>query len=176
MPSKIAQKYRLNFTQQSGLSAPVNRALGQQFANADEMFETLFGEVRRLAAAVADIDSGSVVLVPPALQYSFSAATSAPPGTNQLRFDAPSPYTAVTKLWARTVTAGGVDAFHVLKNIAVGATLIVQDKNDHAAYVNVTVTGTPIDNTSYFEIPVSHLAHGNALSGGQPVLLQNAWQ
>jgi hypothetical protein len=56
MATTIAQKYRLSFLQQTGLSAAVNRALGQQFANADEMFETLFVEARRVANLV---DAGS---------------------------------------------------------------------------------------------------------------------
>jgi len=55
----IAQKYRLNFLQQMKLAPEVNRALGQQFANADEMFETLFTEVRRLATLLgAGLEDG----------------------------------------------------------------------------------------------------------------------
>jgi len=49
----IAQKYRLNFLQQTALKPEVNRALGTQFANADEMFETLFIEANRVAALLA---------------------------------------------------------------------------------------------------------------------------
>lgn len=45
----IAQKYRLSFHKQTGLSPAVNSALGRQLSNADEMFETLFTEARRLA-------------------------------------------------------------------------------------------------------------------------------
>jgi|SRR5262245_24023643 len=55
----IAQKYRLNFLQQGKLSPEVNRALGTQFANADEMFETLFTEARRVAALLAAGTGGS---------------------------------------------------------------------------------------------------------------------
>lgn len=46
-------KYRQGWTQQSGLQAPVNRALGQQFSNIDELFDALFAELRRLDARIA---------------------------------------------------------------------------------------------------------------------------
>lgn len=55
----VAQKYRLSFSQQQGLSAPVNRALGTQFSNADEMFETIFTELRRLGLLVGTGAGGS---------------------------------------------------------------------------------------------------------------------
>src|SRR5262245_50898960 len=118
-----------------------------------------------VAAAAAAVPSGVVT-------YEFSASTSAPPGANQIRLDAGSPYTAVTKIWARNVTSGGVDIFNALRLLTVGDRLNIQDKNDHTEYASFTVTGTPIDNTTYFEIPVAHLDHGSALSGGQPVLFQ----
>jgi len=118
-----------------------------------------------------------VAAVPSSIfSYEFSASTSTPPGANQLRFDAGSPYTAVTKVWARIVTAGGVDVFNALRLLAVGDRINVQDKNDHTQYVSFTVSGAPIDNTTYFEIPVTHLEHGSALSGGQPVLFQSVGQ
>jgi len=56
----IAQKYRLNFQQQGKLSPDVNRALGTQFANADEMFETLFTETKRVATLAAITSSAGV--------------------------------------------------------------------------------------------------------------------
>ena len=54
----IAQKYRVNFQQQTALRPEVNRALGQQFANVDEMFETLFTEARRVANLLESGGSG----------------------------------------------------------------------------------------------------------------------
>jgi hypothetical protein len=54
----IAQKYRLGFKSQTGLPPAANGALGQQFSNADEMFETLFTEARRVATLTGAGSSG----------------------------------------------------------------------------------------------------------------------
>jgi hypothetical protein len=53
----IAQKYRITWTQQTALATPVNRGLGQQMSNIDELFEVLFTEVRRLSQQVAALEA-----------------------------------------------------------------------------------------------------------------------
>jgi hypothetical protein len=111
----------------------------------------------------------------PIFRYNFSAANIAPPGANQVRFDSGFPYGATTKVWIWDVTTDGEDVFHGLKNMVVGSRLNIQDANDHTQYVYFTITATPIDNTTYFEVPVTHVEHGTSLSGGQPVLVQNTF-
>jgi hypothetical protein len=144
----------------------------------------LFGRGESGAGAVEEIDLGTNLTMlgttlnaltqsSPIFTYSFSAATTEPPGSDQLRFNAGSPYSAVTKVWARNVTFNGNDVYHGLKAIPVGSRLVIQDKNDHTQYAYFQVSAPTIDKTTYFEIPVTFVEQGSALSGGQPVLLQS---
>src|SRR5262245_45476364 len=144
----------------------------------------LFGRGDSGAGALQEITLGSnlsmtgttldaLVHASSIFEYSFSSATSAPPGSTQIRFDAGSPYSAVTKVWIRNVTSNGVDVYQALRLLPTGAHILIQDKNDHTQYVVFAVSGTPIDNTTYFEIPVTFVEQGTALSGGQPVLFQS---
>jgi collagen triple helix repeat protein len=48
-----AQKYRVTWPTQTSLPPTVNRALGQQLSNVDEMLETLFTELRRIDGMVS---------------------------------------------------------------------------------------------------------------------------
>jgi len=48
----VQQKYRIGWTQQTGLTPTVNRALGTQLSNVDECLETLFTEMRRLVISL----------------------------------------------------------------------------------------------------------------------------
>ena len=108
------------------------------------------------------------------VHYTFSAATTEPPGAEQLRLNAGSPYTSVTKVWMRNITLDGQDVFLGLMIVAEGATILIQDKNDHAMYAVFRTTGDPVDKTTYVEFPVEHVEHGSALGGGQPVLVQSS--
>lgn len=103
--------------------------------------------------------------------YDFSSSTAEPPTGNQIRFDAGAPYTAVTRLWMRNLTADGIDIHAMLMGLAVGETLYIQDKNDHAAFVTVDTTGAPVNKTDYVEVPAAWVGNGTALNGGQQVLV-----
>ena len=104
--------------------------------------------------------------------YDYSSTTSAPPASTTLRFNGTSPYTGVTKLWIHTQTNDGRDVYIGLMGIDIGALVTVQDKNDHTYYVTFTLTGTPVDNSTYIEWPVSyHSSGGIALLNNQAVLL-----
>lgn len=105
------------------------------------------------------------------LQYDFSSATTEPPTSNQVRFNAGHPYTAVTKVWVRPQTTDGIDAYRYLLALATGTRLVIQDKNDHSLYVTYTLTASPIDKTSYVEFPVAWGSNGGALLNNQAVLL-----
>lgn len=96
--------------------------------------------------------------------YDFSTTTTAPPSSSQVRLDAPFPYTAVTKIWFRLIDADGVDVYRSLMAMPVGATLYVQDKNDHLVFVQVQTLGSALDNTTHIEIPVAWVANGTALA------------
>ena len=101
--------------------------------------------------------------------YSFNDTVTAPPGGGQVRFDNATQNLA-TKIWISNVTAPGVDINHFLGVIVAGATIIMQDKDNSARWIKFTVSGAPIDNTTYYELPVTFVTMGTALPAGQRVL------
>jgi hypothetical protein len=101
--------------------------------------------------------------------YSFSNATTAPPTSNQVRIDAVAPYTAASKVWATALTTDGHDVVIALLHIPIGATLYIQDKNDHTVYVSFTTTAAPVDQTTYVEFAVTWQANGTALNNNQAI-------
>lgn|SRR5262245_9370564 len=105
------------------------------------------------------------------LAYDYSTALTAPPTSNQIRFNAAHPYTAVTKVWLTTRTTNGVDAYWTLMLVKSGTAVVVQDKGDHTLFGRFTVTGAPIDQGTYVEVPVSWVANGAALFNNQGVLV-----
>jgi hypothetical protein len=100
------------------------------------------------------------------INYSFSVNTASPPSTNQIRFNALFPYTGVTKLYFDNVSADGM-------RILPGSKLYVQRKNDHTQSVVFRVIGQPIEHPNWIEFNVLHIAHNNAIGGGQLVLIQS---
>ena len=144
--------------------------LGRATAGAGAVEEITLGDNLFLDGTTLSATSRNSAFV----VYSFSAVQVAPPGTNQIRFNAGYPYTAVTTLWMALVTADGQDVYRGLLIVATGSTILVQDKNDHTQYAIFTTTGAAIDHTTYVEFPVMHQAHGSSIGGGQLVLVQNS--
>lgn len=107
--------------------------------------------------------------------FDFAAATTEPPTSSQLRFDAGGDYSTVTKVWVRLLTTDGIDAYYALLSITVGSMLYVQDKNDHTQFVRLQVTAAVIDKTTYVEIPVTFVQSGGvALSNNQALAVAAA--
>src|SRR5262245_6579666 len=102
-------------------------------------------------------------------QYDFSTTLTEPPTSTQIRFNAAHPYTAVTKVWIRSVNNAGVDMEAALLIIPIGATVYVQDKNDHTLYAKFQTTADPVLETGYVELTVSWVANGGALLNNQAV-------
>ena len=146
-----------------------SRLLGRATAGAGSVEELTLGDNLYLTGTTLSAASRNSAFV----NYSYSTATTAPPSADQIRFDAGAPYTAVTKVWIRTITADGQDVYRGLLIVPTGSTILVQDKNDHTQYVQFTTTGAPVDFTTYIEFPVVHQAHGSSLGGGQLVIVQN---
>ena len=105
------------------------RLLGRATAGAGAVEEITLGDNLYLTGTTLSAASRNSAFV----NYSYSTATTAPPGTDQIRFDAGAPYTAVTKVWIRTITADGQDVYRGLLIVPTGSTILVQDKNDHTA-------------------------------------------
>jgi len=106
----------------------------------------------------------------PILAFDFSSTTTPPPTSSQVRFNAATP-TATTALYVRFVTSDGMDAYWVLRNLAVGALVTIQDKNDHTVYAQFKVTNAAIDQGSHIEIPVAWVQNLGAFVNNQAILL-----
>jgi hypothetical protein len=96
--------------------------------------------------------------------YGFSTSTIEPPSAQQIRFNAPSPYTGVTKVWATFQDSASEDLYWGWMRIDVGSGLLVQDKDDHTRYAEFKTTGPASDKGTYVELPVDHVGHGTALA------------
>lgn len=106
------------------------------------------------------------------VNYSYSSALTSPPGANQVRFNAPSNYSGVTRLYFWNVTSDGQDIKVGLLRIQPGAVIYVQKKNDDTQWASFQVTSDPIDHTTWTEYVVVPVGHGVAIGGGQLVLVQ----
>ena len=89
------------------------------------------------------------------VNYTYNNSITEPPAAGQVRANATYPWTGTTKLWMRFVSADGQDLYWAMMLIVTGATLLLQDKDDHTLYVRFTTTGPPIDKGLYAEIPVT---------------------
>lgn len=95
--------------------------------------------------------------------YDFSTAIAPPPVATQVRINAAHPYTTATAVYVRNLTTTGLDVHIVLMAIPSGASLYIQDKNDHTLFGQFTTTGPPVDRIDYVEFPVTWAANGTAL-------------
>ena len=108
------------------------------------------------------------------VNYTYNNSITEPPAAGQVRFDETYPWASVTKLWIRFVSGDGQDLYWAIMLIMEGATVLVQDKDDHTRYVRLTTTGDPIDKGLYAEIPVTRQAVGAAINTAQQVLVRVA--
>jgi hypothetical protein len=99
----------------------------------------------------------------PAAEYTFSNTTTEPPSTGQIRFNNAT-QTAATKIWVHDQTAPGVDISVILAGIKSGTQFYLQDKDDASKWQLFSVTADAIDKTTYWEIPVTFIKGGTALS------------
>lgn len=95
------------------------------------------------------------------LLFDFSAATTEPPTSSQVRFDAAT-YADVANVWCRNLTSDGIDVHAFLSAFPVRSTIYVQDKNDHTLYARFELIAPPVDKTTYVEWPVVFVSGGGA--------------
>ena len=103
------------------------------------------------------------VVTGPFLDYLFSTTPSEPPGGGQARLDNAT-QTSATKVWLHDTTSPGTAVERVLGTVKSGSSIVMQDKDDSTKYLKFTVSGTPVDKTTYWEFPVTLAASGTALS------------
>ena len=96
--------------------------------------------------------------------YQFSTNLTEPPSNQTVRFNAPHPYTAVTKVWADYDSSASEDLYWAWQRVQVGSLVLVQDKDNHLQWGEVRTTGAPIDRGSYVELPCVWASNGTALA------------
>jgi hypothetical protein len=95
-----------------------------------------------------------------------------PPLSGFIRFDAGSPYSAVTKVRVSINAQDGNDVYWGLMLTQIGSRLLIQDTTSHTTFAEFETTADPVDLTSYIEFSVTFIAQGTALSNNETVLLR----
>ena len=91
------------------------------------------------------------------LQFSwiFNAATdNADPGSNLFRFN-DTDVSQVTEIYLSNVAYPNKNVANILGQISTGDRFYIQERGSETKYINCDVIATPIDNGTYFTIPVS---------------------
>ena len=97
-----------------------------------------------------------------AFDYMFSTTVATPPGGGQIRLNN-ADQTQATNLWINSVTSPGNDAGILLRGIASGDTLIVQDKDDGTRWQEYLVNDAVVDYGSWVEVPAEWKTGGSDL-------------
>ena len=108
-----------------------------------------------------------------AFDYLFSPTVAAPPGGGQIRLNN-ADQTLATNLWINSVTSPGNDAGILLRAIASGDTLIVQDKDDGTRWQEYLVNADAIDHGTWVEVPVEWKTGGSDLQPQRVFLIVRA--
>jgi hypothetical protein len=100
--------------------------------------------------------------------YRFSTTITAPPASGQVRLDNATVASA-TKVWLANLTDDNFDARTVLLLIPAGATIYIQDRNDHTIYARFTTGGAAAGLAGYVELPVTYVASGGAFTNNAQI-------
>src|SRR5215471_8607651 len=108
--------------------------------------------------------------------WDFSTATSmVDPGAGKLRINATT-FMASTLLAISKLTGGGLDVTNLLQSLDAGDTIYIQDQSNSANWVRYSLTGVPVNNTSWFQIPIEPYtptsSGGSSPNNNSPVLVQ----
>jgi len=102
--------------------------------------------------------------------WTFAIATAAAdPGVNTVRFNNTT-LASVTNIYFDDISNSGFDVGVWINRLKNGERLYVQKSNDPSSFVEFRVTGTPVDNTGWWTVPVVVVSSGtipvagNALS------------
>lgn len=91
-------------------------------------------------------------------EYKVDANTiTAGAATGYLRYNNAT-QTSATNIYINEQSQTGVDITLFLELLAVGAAFVIQDKNDHANIQQFEITSAPVDNGTYWTIPVTFVS------------------
>jgi hypothetical protein len=146
-----------------------NRLLGRGNTAPGQVEEIVLGANLSLDGATLNAATGAQATVVP---YRFSTSLAVPPLSGFIRFDAGSPYSAVTKVRVSINAQDGNDVYWGLMLTQIGSRLLIQDTTSHTTFAEFETTADPVDLTSYIEFSVTFIAQGTALSNNETVLLR----
>jgi len=92
-------------------------------------------------------------------EYRVSTNITPPPATGHIEYNN-STQTSATVITVNDETQDGIDIDIFLSLLAIGSALTIQDKNDHLNYQIWEISGAPVDNTTYWSIPVTLTTSG----------------
>ena len=105
---------------------------------------------------VAQITGTTSNAVSIGLEWIFLTNTSATDPTNK-KFKANNTIpSAVTEIYYSDITNGGVDASNIINNLNSGSIIYIQQKDNSSSSTLYNVIGNPIDNTSWWTVPVAY--------------------
>lgn len=91
-------------------------------------------------------------------EYKIDANTiTAGAATGYVRYNNAT-QTSATAIYINEESNAGVDITLFLQLLAVGAAFVIQDQNDHANIQQFQITSAPVDNGTYWTIPVSFVS------------------
>ena len=98
--------------------------------------------------------------------------TMADPGSGKLRTNNAT-WLSVTQIALNQYDQNNFDRTPILSSLVTGDVLFIQDKSNSGNYVKYTVAGTPTNNTSWFQIPVTVTSGaGTAPANNAPLVVQ----
>lgn len=107
-------------------------------------------------------------------QWVYQTNTAiADPGSGNIRTDdTPALSTALA---ISNITDQGVDASRVIKTLSSGDVLFAQQADNSDNWGRFNVTGAPVDNSTWFEIPVTFVSGGGTVSKGTDMIIWIQW-
>ena len=99
-------------------------------------------------------------------EYTYSTTAGVPPSSGQLRGNSLT-QNAITAFHLHKTNAVGVDIASALRLLVAGDRIMIQDKTTSANNQYYTVSSAPIDNGTYFTVPVTWTSGGSAFTAGR---------
>lgn len=104
-------------------------------------------------------------------KYNANIASTAPPPPNGTIRWSNATQTLSGELYVNMITSDNVDIDIFLALLGVGDTLIIQDQNLSNNYQKWEVSGTPVNNSGYWTLPVTLVSSTFSFTGGQNIIL-----
>jgi len=104
-----------------------------------------------------------------ASDWNWSSQTSVPPTSKSLQTDTGG-WDVVTVINVTSIDNNNVDRTTGIGLLRAGDVVRLEHFQDSTRYATFTVTGTPVDNSGYFAVPVTPLAQGGTIPGNNTQL------